>query len=412
MGKNTMDSQAIIEQLSLSPELEPDIDNFLSIVSFYKIAPYVNFLKENPNMYEYLKSKTNIKNKWEATIYLFRYNVKLSIALYPHIFLLETTLKTRINSKLTECYTDYWFRDEFLLLTINKIDNVNDLSLYNKYKNCEFTKDVSKNLEEDLQLINDQLKELGKDYSSNTKLRNKITHIKRCCGLYLESKKALSENPRLNCVEFVENKTTLGYWLAILRISTLWENDAQLIKIFPNLPNNYSKGELLSKLENIRILRNKIAHHCRIIGLNQIKENISLKTIFDDIKLIFKFLGIDSEDYFDIMELKCNKYSGCSQRSFEILYNELEDIHNKEIKIKLPNFETTEIKMQDVNSSYCKKIGYDNKERIFQVEFNGGEMYQYFKVPIFLYEQLCKSESKGKFFIKKIRDNFNYKRIV
>ncbi len=406
-----MNSQTIIEQLSLPPELEADINNFLSIVSFYKIAPYVNFLKENPDMYEYLERKIGVKNKWEAAIYLFRYNVKLSIALYPHIFLLETILKTRINTRLTERYTDYWFRDEFLLLTINKIDNVNDLSLYNKYKNCEFTKDISKNLEEDLQLINDQLKELGKDYSSNTKLRNKITHIKRCCGLYLESKKALSENPRLNCIEFVENKTTLGYWLAILKISTLWENDVQLIKIFPNLPNNYSKSELLNKLENIRILRNKIAHHCRIIGLNQIKENISLKTIFDDIRQIFEFLGINSNSQFDIMELKCNKHSSCSQRSFEILYNELEEIHVKEIKIKSPDFETIVIEMQDVNSSYCKKIGYNNKERIFQVEFNGGEIYQYFKVPIFLYEQLCKSESKGKFFIKKIRDNFNYKRI-
>ena len=372
----------------------------------------MNFLKENNAVYEYLKSKTCVKNKWEAVIYLFRYNIKLSVALYPYIFLLETALKTRINAKLTEHYTDYWFRDELLLLNINKLDNLEDLSLYNRYKNQELTNEITKDLKADLELINDQLRELGKPYFGATKIKSKIMHIKRCCYLYLESKKALAENSRLTCLEFIETKTTLNYWLSILSISALWENDVNLADIFPNLSLNCSKKELSAKLENIRILRNKIAHHCQIIGLNQIKTNVSLKTIFNDIKQIFVYLGINCNGQLDITELECNKNAHCTQRSFEILYNELEEIHDKEIKVKLPDFETVTIKMQDIISSYFKKIGYDNKERILQIEFNNGEIYQYFKVPVFLYEQLQRADSKGKFFIKKIRDNFNYKRIV
>lgn len=405
-------TRAIIEQLSISSEFEKDINEFLNIVSFYKIAPYVNFLKENSDTYDYIKKQTGVKNKWEAIIYLFRYNVKLSLSLYPYIFLLETVLKTRINSKLTEQYTDYWFRDELLLLKINQIDTMNDLSLYNKYKKQELTRDKANSLKEDLELVNDQLKELGKEYIGTTKITSKLKHIKRCCYLYLETQNALTMNPRTTCVEFVENHTTLGYWLSILSTSFLWENDAKLMEIFPNLPTNFPKKEVMKKLENIRLLRNKIAHHCRIIGCNQIKENVSLKSIFDDIKQIFEFLGVDCDSQFDISELECNGSYNCTKRSFEILYKELELLHDKEIKAKIPNFETAKIEMVDINSSYCKKIGYSSKERILQVEFNGGEVYQYFKVPIFLYEKLCKSESKGKFFIKNIKENYNYKRIV
>ncbi|OGI03825.1 MAG: hypothetical protein A2Y25_07270 [Candidatus Melainabacteria bacterium GWF2_37_15] len=69
--------------------------------------------------------------------------------------------------------------------------------------------------------------------------------------------------------------------------------------------------------------------------------------------------------------------------------------------------------MKEVESSNMKKLGYDEKERIFQVEFNKGEIYQYYNVPNFLYEKIKSNEvkSKGKFFIKNIRDNFKYKKI-
>ena len=51
------------------------------------------------------------------------------------------------------------------------------------------------------------------------------------------------------------------------------------------------------------------------------------------------------------------------------------------------------------------------KERIFQVEFNTGEIYQYYAVPHILFEKFQKAQSKGKYFLNNIRDNFQYQKV-
>jgi hypothetical protein len=405
-----MDIKTIVDILKLSPELEPLIHDFLLNVSSYKLIPYINMIKDNDELYTSIKKQVNIKNKWEAIVYLYRYNIKLSIALYPYIYLLETILKTRINNKLTVKYTDYWFRDELLLIKANKINNINDLSLYNKYKDKEMTKEIEAELLNDFALINDQLHGLNEEIISPTKIKTKVKHVKRCCFLYQEKQKALLENPRISCIEFAENKVTLGYWLSILGITDFWENETKFIDIFPNLCTNLSKKTLLAKLENIRILRNKIAHHSQIIGINQIKKGLSLFDIYKDIEQLFECLNVNFNADFNIMELKCNMHEDCNKRSFLILYKELEQIHDKEI-IAQKILRNTLIKTTNIQSSYFKKIGYDPSERIFQVEFNGGEIYQYFNVPIILNEKFLLATSKGKFFIKHIRESFKFQKM-
>jgi len=411
----------IIKQLKLEENLSSEINLFLLNVSFYRIAPYVDFISKNKETFEYIKEKTNgiISNEWEAVVYLYRYNIKLSISIYPYIFLLETILKTRINNKLTEKYTDYWFRDEALFLKAYEITNATDLSIYNKYKNIDITEQVENNIYEDYYLINDQLERLEKDKLSNNKIKTKIQYIKKCGYIYRGKQEALINNSAITCMDFVENKVMLGYWLSILSIKNLWENSEGVFlkNIFSKLPEPITKKVINKKLESIRILRNKIAHHAQIVGKNHIKntreEKVSLIDVYKDMKDIFEYLDVNLDGNFEIMELKCNKHLNCSKRSFEILYDELAQIHEYEILPAKTERKISLIEMKEVESSNMKKLGYDEKERIFQVEFNKGEIYQYYNVPNFLYEKIKSNEvkSKGKFFIKNIRDNFKYKKI-
>src|SRR5690606_33044006 len=49
------------------------------------------------------------------------------------------------------------------------------------------------------------------------------------------------------------------------------------------------------------------------------------------------------------------------------------------------------------SSTSIMSIGYDKASRILEVEFVSGGIYQYYDVPVDLYSQLLKAESKGQF---------------
>ena len=88
-------TQKIINKLNLPRNRESKISLFLSMVSYYRLLPYIEFLKNNPDIPAQLP---DCKDCWDAVVYLYRYNIKLSNAIYPYIYLLEITLKTRINN--------------------------------------------------------------------------------------------------------------------------------------------------------------------------------------------------------------------------------------------------------------------------------------------------------------------------
>lgn len=59
-----------------------------------------------------------------------------------------------------------------------------------------------------------------------------------------------------------------------------------------------------------------------------------------------------------------------------------------------------------VSSSNIGSIGYDANMQILEIEFLSGRVYQYFGVPVEVYEGLMSAGSHGKFFNYNIRNVF------
>lgn len=63
-----------------------------------------------------------------------------------------------------------------------------------------------------------------------------------------------------------------------------------------------------------------------------------------------------------------------------------------------------------VNSSAISRIGWDKQEEKMIVQFKGSPLYVY-PVQKEVYEEFKKSESKGRFFQKYIKDNYTFERL-
>jgi len=68
--------------------------------------------------------------------------------------------------------------------------------------------------------------------------------------------------------------------------------------------------------------------------------------------------------------------------------------------------EEEEIPMLPVNSSVAYAIGYDADSQILQVEFQSGEIYQYFDVEAETWEDFHSADSIGEFFNQEIKGNY------
>lgn len=62
--------------------------------------------------------------------------------------------------------------------------------------------------------------------------------------------------------------------------------------------------------------------------------------------------------------------------------------------------------MKIVSSSNIQKVGYDEKTETMRVEFNGGTLYEYFKVPSSVYTELVNAQSIGSYLGKNIRNHY------
>ena len=67
------------------------------------------------------------------------------------------------------------------------------------------------------------------------------------------------------------------------------------------------------------------------------------------------------------------------------------------------------VEMNEVKSSNISSIGWN--KNILRVEFNKGGVWDYSGVSKEIYEDFLNSESKGKFFLQKIRNKFKAKKI-
>jgi len=66
---------------------------------------------------------------------------------------------------------------------------------------------------------------------------------------------------------------------------------------------------------------------------------------------------------------------------------------------------------QSVESSNLASIGYDAENEILEIEFNHGGVYQYFDVPVNVYEELMNADSHGKYFVHNIKDDYEYQKM-
>ena len=66
---------------------------------------------------------------------------------------------------------------------------------------------------------------------------------------------------------------------------------------------------------------------------------------------------------------------------------------------------------QMVLSSEIEWIGYEQKNRMLQVEFITGGIYQYENVPSEVYHEFLDAESYGRFFENKIKGSYPYRKI-
>lgn len=64
-----------------------------------------------------------------------------------------------------------------------------------------------------------------------------------------------------------------------------------------------------------------------------------------------------------------------------------------------------------VSSSNLSSVGYDASNRILEIEFNSGRIYQYSNVPEDIYEGLMAAPSHGKYFYQHIRDVYPDRRV-
>ncbi len=63
-----------------------------------------------------------------------------------------------------------------------------------------------------------------------------------------------------------------------------------------------------------------------------------------------------------------------------------------------------------VDSPNIASVGYDRENRILEIEFHHGDVYQYFNVPGYVYNELMNASSIGSYFINEIKKKYNYKK--
>lgn len=69
------------------------------------------------------------------------------------------------------------------------------------------------------------------------------------------------------------------------------------------------------------------------------------------------------------------------------------------------------MKRTDVDSSMLDSVGYDEKKKILEVEFNHGGIYEYYDVEKETFDDLINADSLGRYFINNIKDDYDYRQI-
>jgi hypothetical protein len=63
-----------------------------------------------------------------------------------------------------------------------------------------------------------------------------------------------------------------------------------------------------------------------------------------------------------------------------------------------------------VQSSNLLSVGYNELTRILEIEFKKSGIYQYFAVPLGVFNDLMNSDSKGIYFDRNIKSKYSYEK--
>ena len=80
-------------------------------------------------------------------------------------------------------------------------------------------------------------------------------------------------------------------------------------------------------------------------------------------------------------------------------------------RFRPPLLEPKAMRRATVRSSVIASVGYSPEERILEIEFHSGRLYQYFGVPPVQHAQLMAAESIGRYFNTSIRDKYEEREV-
>ena len=66
---------------------------------------------------------------------------------------------------------------------------------------------------------------------------------------------------------------------------------------------------------------------------------------------------------------------------------------------------------KEVASSNLASVGYDARAKVLEIEFHSGAIYRYRDVPAEVHAGLMSAESKGQYFVRRIRGRFEFRRV-
>jgi hypothetical protein len=70
------------------------------------------------------------------------------------------------------------------------------------------------------------------------------------------------------------------------------------------------------------------------------------------------------------------------------------------------------VERQSVKSRILRSVGYDEKTKILEIEFQTGLVYQYLAVPPKVYADFMHSAEIGRYFSEKVRPRFQTKQVA
>ncbi len=294
-----------------------------SIETFSEMAelkPYAAIIAEAPDIANNLKEiyPNKIKNNRDCVIELYKYNIKLSRAIYPYLSILENLIKIKTSDYLKRKFGENFYCNEELFLDLLELDDFDRKILY-EYFNHKINKFVREEIMNKYKRHDNSI--------SKKAVRNKLSQIKKGIAILSDASEYRFKNTNCSMDNFIETKPTLNYWITLFEIKGLYlknNSSAELDfkQIFPNAAQEDARTlkTISQKLDDIRLLRNSISHYSKII-YTDISKSLDLWDIYENIKELFYLLGYD--DINQVTEdIRC-----CKDSDFELLYKEFDFLH-------------------------------------------------------------------------------------